>query len=181
MTEAQFYNLRFPIGIFEKPDLITNTMLNTWILTLENFPEQLVAITKDLNVEALNFKYRPDGWTIQQVVHHCADSHINSLLRFKIALTEDTPVIRPYLEDQFANLADYKQPIDTAILILKGVHAKLGILLKSLNPEDLKREFIHPEHHKHISIEEAIGIYAWHSLHHLAHIKQALEYKGSFN
>ena len=114
------------------------------------------------------------------MVHHCADSHINSLLRFKLALTEDTPTIKPYFEDRFAELKDYSEPIDTSISILVGVHKKLEILLKKLNKEDLKRQFIHPEHGKYFSIEQTIGTYAWHSNHHLAHIEQALRFQDKF-
>jgi hypothetical protein len=102
------------------------------------------------------------------------------MLRFKLALTEDTPSIRPYFEDRFAKLIDYDEPIDASISILKGVHKKLGVLLKNLSQDDLKREFIHPEHGKRFSLEETIGVYAWHSNHHLAHIKQALNFKEKY-
>ena len=129
----------------------------------------------------LNYKYRPEGWTIKQVVHHCADSHINSITRFKLALTEHRPTIRPYFEDRFAKLSDYDEALDSSISILKGVHQKLGILLKGLNDEELKREFVHPEYEKIYTIEETIGVYAWHSNHHLAHIKQAITGKGKYN
>ncbi|WP_299125396.1 YfiT family bacillithiol transferase [uncultured Winogradskyella sp.] len=180
MTEQDLYKLRFPIGEFKKPDVITQQYITDWITSIEALPKSIIAFTKGLSEEELNYKYRPDGWTIKQVVHHCADSHINSILRFKLALTEDTPTIRPYFEDRFAKLADYDTSIDTSISILTGVHQKLAILLKKLNKEELKREFVHPEHGKHFSLEETIGTYAWHSNHHLAHINQALKYKGKF-
>jgi hypothetical protein len=181
MTEQDLYKLRFPIGEFEKPEEITQQYLDEWIASIEALPESIISVTNTLSEIELNYKYRPDGWTIKQVVHHCADSHINSIIRFKLALTEDTPTIRPYFEDRFAELNDYSETIDTSVSILNGVHKKLGILLKNLNQEDLKREFVHPEHGKHFSVEETIGVYAWHSNHHLAHIKQALNYKGKFN
>jgi hypothetical protein len=181
MTDQDLYTLKFPIGEFKKPDVITQQHISEWITSIEALPKSINAITKDLSEEELNYKYRPDGWTIKQVVHHYADSHINSLLRFKLALTEDTPTIRPYFEDRFAKLTDYNQPIDTSISILTGVHKKLGILLNHFNEEDLKREFVHPEHGKHFSLAETIGTYAWHSNHHLAHINQALHFKGKFN
>ena len=97
-----------------------------------------------------------------------------------MALTEDTPTIRPYFEDRWAKLNDYSEPLEAPIQILKGVHKKLGILLRGLSDNELKREFVHPEHGKHFSLEETIGTYAWHSNHHLAHIKQALKHKGEF-
>ncbi len=97
-----------------------------------------------------------------------------------MALTEDTPTIRPYFEDRWADLQDYKESIDAPLQIIKGVHNKLGVLLRQLNSQELKRKFIHPEHDKKFSLEETIGVYTWHSNHHLAHINQALEYKGKF-
>lgn len=181
MTEQEFYNLRFPIGEFVKPETITSYHIQEWINHIVELPIAIVDITDNLSEEELNYKYRPEGWTIKQVVHHCADSHMNSIIRFKLALTEQRPTIRPYFEDRFAKLPDYNEPMDTAISILKGVHHKLGVLLRSLEDEDLKRSFIHPEHNKVFTIEETIGVYAWHSNHHLAHIKQALEYEGKFN
>jgi hypothetical protein len=181
MTKQELYQLKYPIGEFSKPHLITSQDLKSWIRSIDALPSSIETIVKGLSEEELNYKYRPDGWTIKQVVHHCADSHINSIIRFKLALTEDTPTIRPYFEDRFAELYDYSEPIDAAILILKGVHKKLGVILKNLKQDDLKREFVHPEHGKHFSLEETIGVYAWHSNHHLAHIKQALHFKGTFN
>jgi hypothetical protein len=181
MTEQELHKLKFPIGEFEKPNDITSQHIKQWINDIEALPEAIDAVTKNLSEKELNYKYRPEGWTIKQVVHHCADSHINSIIRFKLALTEDTPTIRPYYEDRFAKLIDYTEPIDMPLSILKGIHHKLGILLKNFNQNDLKREFVHPEHGQRFSLEETIGTYAWHSNHHLAHIKQALDYKGSFN
>ena len=181
MTEQEFYKLRFPIGEFEKPEAITKEQLKEWISTIESFPHRIESITEPLSDKELSFKYRPNGWTIRQVVHHCADSHINSIIRFKLAITENRPKIRPYFEDRFAKLIDYSEPIDASISILKGVHKKLGVLLKSFSELDLKREFTHPEYKKTYSLEETIGVYAWHSNHHFAHIEQALHYDGKFN
>ncbi|WP_299361066.1 YfiT family bacillithiol transferase [Winogradskyella sp.] len=181
MTEQEFYKLRFPIGEFEKPKTITQEHLNEWIASIESLPNRIASVTEHLSDIELNFRYRPKGWTIRQVVHHCADSHMNSIIRFKLALTESRPTIRPYFEDRFAKLIDYSEPIDTPISILKGVHKKLGVLLKSFSELDLKREFIHPEYGKTYSLEETIGVYAWHSNHHFAHIEQALYHKGKFN
>ena len=180
MKENNIQKLKYPIGEFQTTNPISRNDIETWIKILEHFPQQLTETIKLLDEGELNYAYRPDGWTIKQVVHHLADSHMNSIIRFKLAKTEDLPTIKPYYEDRWANLKDYEQPIDTALLILKGVHEKLGILLKSFSEEDLKRQFIHPEHGKRFSIEETIGLYAWHSQHHLAHIKQALHYQGNF-
>ncbi|MFP4847257.1 YfiT family bacillithiol transferase [Winogradskyella sp. PE311] len=181
MTSEDLNKLKFPIGEFEKPKQITQQHLQEWIDSIEALPKEIMVLTDNLSETELNFKYRPEGWTIKQVVHHCADSHINSIIRFKLAITEETPTIRPYFEDRFAKLIDYSTSIEAPIFILKGIHQKLGILLRSFKSEDLKREYIHPEHGKHFTLEETIGIYAWHGNHHLAHIKQAIYYKGKFN
>lgn len=180
MSEQNLYKLRYPIGEFIKPETITSQHIKDWIIDIEAFPNAIIEVTKNLNKTQLNYKYRPKGWTIKQVVHHCADSHINSLLRFKLALTEDEPTIKPYFEERFAELIDYTQPIDATLLILKGIHKKLGIILRNLNQDELQRQFIHPEHGKRFSLKETIGVYAWHSNHHLAHIKQALKFNGEF-
>ena len=180
MTEQELYTLKYPIGEFNKPDPIEALQIDEWIATIEALPNRIDALTKDLGEDELNYTYRPKGWTIKQLVHHCADSHMNSINRFKLALTENTPTIRPYFEDRFATLSDYEAPIDASISILKGVHKKLGQLLRNLSNVDLKREFIHPEHGKHFSLEVTIGLYAWHGNHHLAHIKQALDFKQKF-
>ncbi|WP_179345489.1 YfiT family bacillithiol transferase [Winogradskyella ursingii] len=181
MNEKDLYKLKFPIGEFKKPKEIRPEDINIWISSIEAFPNAIKEVTEGLNETELNYKYRPNGWTIKQVVHHCADSHTNSLIRFKLALTEDRPTIKPYFEDRWAKLNDYTEPIDSAISIIDGVHKKLGVLLRNLNAEELKREFVHPEHGKHFSLKETIGVYAWHSNHHLAHIKQAIISKGKFS
>ncbi|WP_299115148.1 YfiT family bacillithiol transferase [uncultured Winogradskyella sp.] len=180
MLPTELQKLKYPIGEFQAPDIISKDQKEKWITDIENFPNSVEEVTKNLSNTELSYRYRPDGWTIKQVVHHCADSHINSIIRFKLSLTEDTPTIRPYYENRWAELVDYEYDIETALSILKGIHAKLGILLRNLSDEDLKLKFIHPEHGKSFTLEETIGTYAWHSNHHLAHIKQALKYKGEF-
>jgi len=172
--------LQFPIGVFEKPQVIEKSHIKSWIQEIALFPARLSQQTEKLSAEQLNWQYRPDGWTIQQVVHHCADSHINSFTRFKLSLTENLPIIKPYLEDKWAELPDtIETPIVESIKILEGLHARWVVLLKTLNSNDLERKFIHPEHGKQFSIAENIGVYAWHCNHHLAHIIQALEKKRS--
>ncbi len=181
MATQNLENLKYPIGKYTKLNEVSETQILEWIETIESLPQILSDITKDLTVEQLNWAYRPEGWTIKQVVHHCADSHINSLIRFKLTLTEDLPTIKPYFEDRWANLADDNDDdLIHTLILLKGLHAKWGILLRSLTKTDLKREYIHPEYGKRFNLEETIGIYAWHCKHHVAHIKQALEYKGVF-
>lgn len=116
--------------------------------------------------------YRPNGWTIAQVVNECADSHMNSFVRFKLALTEDIPTIKPYFENLWAELPDSRNyPIEDALKILEGLHTKWVFLLKSLTDDELNKEFIHPDSSDKISLKTNIGIYAWHGEHHLAHIQ----------
>lgn len=173
--------LKFPIGKFQKPDIISQNDLETWIATIENFPNSIKTLTENLTIEQLNWIYRPNGWCIKQVVHHCADSHINSLVRFKLALTEDTPVIKPYEEQLWAELVDgISDDILSSIKIIEGVHARWILLLKSFGEEELKRQFTHPANNKTSCLDEIIGMYAWHCNHHLAHIEQAILNKGQF-
>ena len=181
MKDQELFNLKFPIGEFKAPEIITSNQIETWISDIEGFPKEIESITKNLSDKELNWIYRPDGWNIKQVVHHCADSHMNSIIRFKLALTEDSPTIRPYFEDRWAMLVDNNDnDLSSTLSLLKGLHAKLGKLLRSISENELPREFIHPEYGKRFRLDETIGVYAWHGNHHLAHIKQALKYKGEF-
>ncbi len=171
--------LKFPIGHFIKPEKITNEILHNWISDIETFPQRIKDAVICLTNEQLDTSYRPKGWTIRQVVHHCADSHINSLIRLKLTLTEETPTIKPYFEDKWAELIDSKtSDIDSSLKILEGLHTRWILLLKNLKDTDLEREFIHPENNKKIRIDENIGVYAWHCNHHLAHITTLKNSKG---
>jgi hypothetical protein len=165
--------LKFPIGKFNKPVTITNDILAMWINDISTFPKRLSFEVLNLTDEQLDVQYRPDGWTIRQVVHHCADSHMNSLIRLKLSLTEDQPIIKPYFEERWAELFDAKNmPIQSSLKMLEGIHERWTVLLNNLTEEQLQRKFIHPEHGKAFSIEENIAIYAWHCNHHLAHITE---------
>lgn len=173
--------LKFPIGKFVKPEIISQEEIKKWISEIEVFPYKIKSITENLSVEELNWNYRPNGWKIKQVVHHCSDSHINAFIRTKLALTEISPVIKPYDEAVWANLMDGNEDsISNSLLILHGVHAKWSLLLKDLNENELEREYYHPENNRNYKLNEVIGLYAWHCMHHLAHIEQALFYKNQF-
>lgn len=181
MSHLNLEKLKFPIGKCPKTDDASANDVTTWIETIEKFPSKIKTLTSNLSDEQLNWIYRPDGWNIKQVVHHCADSHMNSFIRFKLALTEDVPTIKPYEEQLWAELVDgNSNAISPSIQIIKGVHTRWVMLLKSLTENDLKRQFIHPANIKILSLDETIGIYAWHCDHHLAQIEQALKYKGQF-
>ena len=114
--------------------------------------------------------YRDGGWTIAQVVHHLADSHLNSYIRFKLALTEDNPTIKPYDEAAWAMLADSRMPIDSSLQLLESVHARWVTLLRSMKEADFARTYVHPEHGKTFTLWGVLGMYAWHGRHHTAHV-----------
>lgn len=182
MTEAELFKLKYPVGKFRKPTAFDDKSRRRWINTIESFPGQIIKLTDGLTTEQLNWKYRPGGWMIKQVVHHCADSHSNSLTRFKLALTEDKPIIRPYYEDRWAKLTDsMDDDISDSILWLTGLHKKWVKLLKGLSENDLKRAFVHPEHGQTFTLYETLCLYAWHCDHHRNHIIQAIENRGRFN
>lgn len=170
--------LKYPIGKFKAPKVITANHIEAWISDIEALPERLTKAVQDLSEEQLDTPYRPDGWTIRQVVHHLADSHINSITRFKLGMTEDNPTIKPYAEGAWALLADSHIPIVSSMQILKGLHHRLGVLLRSLSNDDLDRTFFHPESQRSFSLKVNVGVYAWHSNHHLGHITSLRERKG---
>ena len=167
--------LKYPIGQFTFTDSIRREQVDQWIAEIETLPEQLSRIVEPLNEEQLNLHYREGGWTIRQVVHHLADSHINSYVRFKWTLTEDTPTIKPYYEDRWAELPDNDAvPVQVSLDLLKNLHIRWTTLLIALNWEDLQREFYHPETDRKIRLSQNIGLYAWHGKHHLEHVKIAM-------
>lgn len=171
--------LRYPIGKPKIPKEVTPKILAEWIHTLESFPEKLTQLVTRLSEEQLNTPYRDGGWTIRQVIHHCADSHHNSYTRFKWTLTEDKPTIKAYYEDRWAELFDSKSaPIALSLNSLKALHSKWVYFLRGLTPEQLQQSFIHPEGNEEVGLLENIGIYAWHCDHHYAHIAQLLLRKG---
>ncbi len=129
-----------------------------------------------LNEDQLNTPYRPDGWTVKQVVHHVVDSHMNSYIRFKWALTEDNPTIKAYFEERWAELPDSAEtPVAISLNMLEALHYRFVILLKSLTAEDWDRTFVHPEHNQSFTLKMTVALYAWHSKHHLAHITKLIE------
>ncbi|WP_375238547.1 YfiT family bacillithiol transferase [Aurantibacter sp.] len=175
MTDAKLYQLKFPVGEFKKPNPIIEEHILEWINVLETFPKDLRTLAQDLSDESLLLKYRQDSWTVRQVIHHISDSHHNSYTRFKWTITENSPIIKAYNEVAWANLDDYNLPIDLSLKHIEVIHAKLVAFVKTLSEADFDRYFIHPETNGKVTLKENLGIYAWHSLHHLAHIKQALD------
>ncbi|WP_281613627.1 YfiT family bacillithiol transferase [Flammeovirga sp. SubArs3] len=182
MQTTSLQQLKFPIGecpVIKHP---SKQEIEAAIQSIEVFPQLLESTLNGVSNEALNYRYRPDGWKVKQVVHHCADSHMNSIIRFKLALTEDIPHIRPYHEHLWAELNDsLSDDLSDTLLLLKGLHNKWASLLKSLTESDLLLEFEHPEHGTRFNLGENIMVYDWHCRHHLAHIRQGLESEGKYN
>jgi len=170
--------LKYPIGEVDFPNQITEDHITKWIQVLEVFPNQVEKEIKNLSKVELAYKYRPDGWNIQQIVNHCVDSHMNSIIRFKLTLTEDNPTIKPYEEARWAELSDtVNYDINEALVLLKSLHKRWVYLLRDMSLEDFKRTFIHPEGNEKLTLEENLCIYDWHCRHHLQHIKNAKELK----
>ncbi|MDQ3750177.1 MAG: bacillithiol transferase BstA [Acidobacteriota bacterium] len=170
-------DLSYPIGKFDKNLEITAALKQGYIKEIAELPKKLKAAVENLSDEQLDKPYRPKGWTVRQTVHHIADSHLNSFVRFKLALTEDMPTIRPYFEDRWAELEDSQLPIDYSMKITEGVHARWTTLLEAMSDEDFARKLVHPETGEW-TLENMLGLYTWHSRHHTAHITRLRDRNG---
>jgi uncharacterized damage-inducible protein DinB len=166
MTE----DLRFPIGKFDPKIKVTPEMRREFIQAIEELPVKIRKAVDGLDDEQIDARYRPEGWTVRQLVHHVADSHMNSFCRFKLGLTENTPTIKPYDEALWAEMADSKNaPIDISLNLIDAVHARWTILLKSMRDEDFARKINHPERGA-MNLSSTLALYDWHGKHHTAHI-----------
>jgi hypothetical protein len=163
-------DVRYPIGKFQFSGDLTTSLIEGWIRDIEFLPSLLRENVKDLSQEQLDTPYREGGWTVRQVVHHVADSHMNAYIRFRLAVTEVNPVIKPYEEGKWAELSDYHLPVEHSLVLLEALHIRLVDLLRSLTPAEWVRTFIHPDSGE-VSVGINIGMYAWHGQHHLAHIR----------
>ena len=163
-------DLRYPIGHFSAPAGSIAGVRSAHIQTLRELPDHLQAAVSGLSDAQLDTPYRDDGWTVRQVVHHVADSHANSYVRFKLALTEDWPTIKPYDEAAWANLTDSRvMPVAPSLSFISALHARWVALLESLSEEDFQRGYNHPAMGRQ-NLATALALYAWHSRHHTAHI-----------
>jgi hypothetical protein len=179
MENIDIKNLQYPIGHFSFPEQVTDQMVSEWIRILEELPSTLEHLVMHLSDVQLNTPYRPEGWTVRQLVHHIADSHHHSYTRFKWALTENEPMIKAYEEKAWSSLFDAKTaPIQISMAYLRALHAKMVFLLRGLSSDDLEKCYVHPEGNTKVSVKENIGKYAWHSQHHCAHIQGLLKRKG---
>lgn len=171
MSRANLEKLRYPIGKWQRPDSSTRSDCDDWIDVIERLPADLRAAVARLQGKALDAPYRPGGWTRRQVVHHVADSHMNSYMRFRLAMTEDRPTIRPYDEAAWAELEDARTaPVEVSLRLIEALHERWGRLLRSFTDVDLRRAFVHPEIDGDLRLDETLSLYAWHGSHHVAHI-----------
>lgn len=179
MENKELEKQRYPIGQYIKPNQINEDDIKSYISDIEKLPGELRELVSGFSDEQLNTKYREGGWTVRQVIHHIADSHVNAYTRFKLALTEDMPTIKPYYEDEWAELEDGKNaPVDVSLNLLDALHERWVRMLRSLNKKDFEKVFFHPEHGKEFSLDEIAGMYSWHGKHHFAHIDRLKKNKG---
>lgn len=167
--------MRYPIGKFEAPLFFTDRDILNYTEVIRALPGKMHQAVAGLTEAQLDTPYRSGGWTIRQVVHHVPDSHMNSIMRFKWAMTEDSPIIKPYNETAFALLADYKMPVETSLHLLAAIHAHLVVLFESFTQADLERTFYNPKSQINFTLKMAMALYAWHSEHHLAHITETVK------
>ena len=171
-------DLRYPIGEFKFEATLAADERQALIGKIEETPARMRAAVAGLNDEQLDTPYRPEGWTVRQVVHHVPESHLNSYIRFKLAITEDEPTIKPYFEDRWAQLDDARQaPIALSLDLLDALHGRWIWFLRSLEREDFQRTFRHPELGI-VNLDKNIALYAWHGQHHVAHITSLRERNG---
>jgi hypothetical protein len=176
-STLDFSHLSYPIGRFDASARIDPSMRAPAMETIAHLPARMREAVAGLSDEQLDTRYRPGGWTVRQVVHHVADSHMNGLIRTKLALTEFEPTIKPYDENAWAKVADMRLPIGVSLGILDGVHARWAAVWMALRPEDFTRRFTHPESGM-MSLETQLQSYAWHSRHHVAHITSLRRREG---
>ncbi|MCR2802761.1 YfiT family bacillithiol transferase [Paenibacillus soyae] len=174
-------DLKYPIGTFEHIGDISLEQREAWIRDITELPSLMRQAVQGLTEEQLRIPYREGGWTIRQVVHHVADSHMNSYIRFKLALTEDNPTIRPYHEDRWAELPDTElEPIETSLQLLDSLHRRWVRLLAVMTDEQFARTFYHPGSQETMRLDMTVGSYSWHGRHHLAHITMLKERLNGF-
>ena len=178
MTSPSKTDPRYPVGPFTFDPNITPDKRRTWIAAIRETPAQLRAAVQGLSDAQIETPYRDGGWTVRQVVHHVPESHMNAYVRFKLALTEDNPTIKPYEEDLWVRLPDIpRTPLETSLTLLEALHTRWVTLLETMAGKDFERPLVHPEIGP-ITIDRLLQTYAWHGAHHVAHITTLRALKG---
>ena len=176
MDSNSLEKLKYPVGKFSIPETVDQNTIQQWIHDLEELPQKLRDAVKGLDEEQLNTPYRPSGWTVRQLVHHIGDSHLNSYIRFKLALTENNPTIKAYDQEKWANLEEYDSLlIEDSLNFVESLHKRWIILLRTLKDSDWEKIFFHPEIKRSVTLKRNLGIYAWHNKRHVAHITSLRE------
>jgi len=172
-------DLRYPVGRFNWETPIKESDHALLIATIAETPGALRAAASGLARDQLETPYRPGGWTVKQVVHHVPDSHLNAYTRFKLALTEDQPTIKTYNEAAWAELADSRRvPIEVSLELLDALHLRWVTVLRSMDAADFQRGLIHPDKGGVVTLQQMLGLYAWHGRHHVAHITSLRKREG---
>ncbi|HRI22711.1 MAG TPA: putative metal-dependent hydrolase [Panacibacter sp.] len=170
--------LKYPMGKY-LPQPFSHEQKEKWLLDLKFLPEELELSIQNLDAHQLNTPYREGGWTVRQLIHHVADSHMNAYIRFKLGLTENNPPIKPYEEKEWAKLADVEAvPINVSLTLLHALHQRWVSAIKDISEEQWERTMFHPEHKINMSLWHLLGMYAWHGKHHVKHITALRERKG---
>jgi hypothetical protein len=163
-------NNQFPIGKYHAAPFSEEQKIK-WINDIEFLPQDMEYAVQSFSAIQFDTPYRESGWTIRQLIHHVADSHMNAYIRFKLGLSENNPTIKPYDQDSWATMIDtYEQPINVSLTLLHALHKRWVSLLKNIKQDEWERTVVHPEHGKQMTLWFLLGMYAWHSRHHLAHI-----------
>lgn len=168
-------HLKYPIGKWSKPQAYSDEQIRNWIQDIRSLPADIHTALEGRGEEVFAYCYRPGGWTLRQLIHHVADSHMNAYIRHKLAFTENEPRIMPYREHEWAHLEDVQRvPVATSIALLTALHQRWTVFLEHVGYDEWDCGFFHPEHNRLILLKESLSMYAWHSRHHLEHIKLAL-------
>lgn len=170
-------HLKYPLGRF-KAVQFNQDLKNDSIKSISTFPSLIRDVVRNLDESQLDTEYRPGGWTVRQVVHHCADSHMNAFIRFKLALTESQPTIKGYNEAEWAKMSDYLMPIVPSLELIKLIHNRWINVLENMDDNDFDRTYYHSEYKSTSALKEVLQLYAWHSNHHLAHIVNLIKREG---
>jgi len=171
--EIDTEKLKYPIGRFTLPAEVSEEEIKQAIVRITLFPSRIMETIRQIKPDLLDTPYRQGGWTIREVVHHCADSHMNALIRFKLALTEDAPVIKPYDQAAWAVLSDSRLGPEISLILLGAVHKRWVALMEMMTDADWNRTFVHPEYNRVQTLRQTVMLYAWHGEHHLGHILNA--------